>query len=382
MDKQEILDYVMNTPGNTNRAVLSSMLNSVSALEPITYSNLLAKRNSKNLVKGQQYRIIDYICTTTQPNTRAISHPFDIIVVADDESTLNECARACLHNGDNYYSSDDHGDVRIEAWELKYCLDNTETRFGWADPVNGKGIIYWLKDDHNNECTYDFKQIQFKRTINGTDQWLYTFSAYDSESDEIVYKDFSLYSANNGGSCYGNKISKCSEDFNYAADYASDYYLNDIVFNNILYEYCYDNVFGDNCYKNTFGTSCCSNYFRNNCYNNIFNDICAFNVFGSECNENTLDTGCSYNTFENVVSFIHMGEYSSSNTFGSESCFIDFFIDNGAQRYYVFNGVHGEHNNHLQITGSVKENPPMTYVAMNSGGTLKIWVPADNVDTK
>ena len=29
MDKQEILDYVMNTPGNTNRAVLSSMLNSV-----------------------------------------------------------------------------------------------------------------------------------------------------------------------------------------------------------------------------------------------------------------------------------------------------------------------------------------------------------------
>ena len=29
MDKQEILDYVMNTPGNTNRAVLNSMLNSL-----------------------------------------------------------------------------------------------------------------------------------------------------------------------------------------------------------------------------------------------------------------------------------------------------------------------------------------------------------------
>ena len=29
MDKNDILDYVMNTPGNTNRAVLNSMLNNV-----------------------------------------------------------------------------------------------------------------------------------------------------------------------------------------------------------------------------------------------------------------------------------------------------------------------------------------------------------------
>lgn len=33
MDKQEILDYVMNTPGNTNRAVLSSMLDGVDGLK-------------------------------------------------------------------------------------------------------------------------------------------------------------------------------------------------------------------------------------------------------------------------------------------------------------------------------------------------------------
>lgn len=30
MDKNDILDYVMNTPSNTNRAVLSSMLNNIS----------------------------------------------------------------------------------------------------------------------------------------------------------------------------------------------------------------------------------------------------------------------------------------------------------------------------------------------------------------
>lgn len=30
MDKNDILDYVMNTPGNTNRAVLSGMLDSMS----------------------------------------------------------------------------------------------------------------------------------------------------------------------------------------------------------------------------------------------------------------------------------------------------------------------------------------------------------------
>jgi hypothetical protein len=49
--------------------------------------------------------------------------------------------------------------INASAWELKYCLDNDTTRFAWADEENGKGVIYYMKDEKNNECPYDFKNI-------------------------------------------------------------------------------------------------------------------------------------------------------------------------------------------------------------------------------
>lgn len=50
----------------------------------------------------------------------------------------------------------------LSSWELKYCLDNDITRFLWAS-ASGKGVIYYMKDEFNNECPYDFKNILFKR---------------------------------------------------------------------------------------------------------------------------------------------------------------------------------------------------------------------------
>jgi hypothetical protein len=29
----------------------------------------------------------------------------------------------------------------------------------------GKGVIYYMKDEHGNECPYDFKNIQFQRSV-------------------------------------------------------------------------------------------------------------------------------------------------------------------------------------------------------------------------
>ena len=63
----------------------------------IKYAELKSLRDAGNLVPGTQYRITDYTCTTSQANTRSAGHVFDIIVTADDESTLNEVARAALH---------------------------------------------------------------------------------------------------------------------------------------------------------------------------------------------------------------------------------------------------------------------------------------------
>ena len=51
----------------------------------------------------------------------------------------------------------------LESWDIKYCLDNNKTRFKFADTENGKGVIYYMKDEFGNEAPYDFKNVQFKR---------------------------------------------------------------------------------------------------------------------------------------------------------------------------------------------------------------------------
>lgn len=58
----------------------------------IKYSDLVAMRGSKQLIPGHFYQITDYTCTTTQENTSAAKHRFNIIVRADASDLLNETA--------------------------------------------------------------------------------------------------------------------------------------------------------------------------------------------------------------------------------------------------------------------------------------------------
>ena len=143
-----------------------------------------------------QYRITDYQCTTTQSETSSAGHVFDIIVVADSASVLNENARAALHAGDAYFADND-----LAAWELKYCLDNDTTRFAWADTTNGKGVIYRMVDEFGNDVPYDFKNIQFagKATFsrlkkNGTfyQASMTRLESSDTTVDGVPYYAFSF----------------------------------------------------------------------------------------------------------------------------------------------------------------------------------------------
>ena len=91
-----------------------------------TWAQLKDARDAGNLIPGQYYRITDYETTTMQENTRSAGHRFDIIVRADSKNTLNEQAWAVKHDGDTYFE-----DARLEAWELKYHLDNVQ----WSQRV-------------------------------------------------------------------------------------------------------------------------------------------------------------------------------------------------------------------------------------------------------
>lgn len=146
----------------------------------ITWEELKSLQDNSELVPGQQYRITDYVCTTTQDKTRAQDHQFDIVVTATSSSKLDENAKATHHNGDTYFSSEN-----LNAWELKYCLDNDTAKYAWADETNGKGVIWHMKDDFDNECYYDFKNIQILRDADFNTK--YGFEDYVNSSNQTVH---------------------------------------------------------------------------------------------------------------------------------------------------------------------------------------------------
>ena len=69
----------------------------------------------------------------------------------------------------------------------------------------GRGVIYRLIDEYNNDVCYDFKNIQFVRkltegaldTSTGTDTWVYTFNDWDEENDVVFDASLNFDRANN-----------------------------------------------------------------------------------------------------------------------------------------------------------------------------------------
>ena len=288
-----------------------------------TWADLTSLRDADQLKPGMQYRITDYNTTTTQDDTISAGHQFDIIVVADSENKLNENARAALHDGDTYFTT---AGAKLESWELKYCIDNDTNKFDWADSVNGKGIIYWMKDEWNNECPYDFKNIKF----NG----YYTFSSTYGGSTS----DFSL---NTNGRCRDNKIGKWMHSTQRL------FYLNRIYFINTgQNSNCNSNVFADDCCDNVFGSDCCVNSFDYGCQLNSFGDICTLNNFGVMCQHNTfgndfssndLHNNCSNNVFGKSCTNNIFLDKCSNNNFSANCCynFLNYFCTRNTFSEYV-----------------------------------------------
>jgi len=278
-------------------------------MEAIAWSDLKAKRDGGTLVPGQQYRITDYVATTNgDMESQSANHPFDIIVTADDERTLNEHARAVIHDGDlpddivdgstrtKYFAGCD-----LATWDVWYCIDNDAGRFTWADTTNGKGVVYRLVDEFQNDCPYDFKGIQFKAYGDTDNVWRYTFDN-GATSNNIDLSKLGL-----AKTVYKNTISPYS---------TGKWRLNRIVFKGTN---CYNNTFGANCYNNTFGSYCYSNTFGSNCYNNTFGEFCDNNTFGANCDNNTFGLYCYSNTFGANCDNNTFGENCYNNTFGA-SC--------------------------------------------------------------
>ena len=371
-----------------------------------TWADLKALRDGGNLVPGMQYRITDYETVITGSydlsNIGAQgylhnagvpeSHPFDVIVVADDESHLNENARAALHEGDTYFANS-----AIGAWKLKYCLDNDQQTYAWAN-ANGKGVIFWMEDEFNNRVGYDFKNIRFLRyALKVADAQgdytppAYGKLAYDAETQPNryggMYQLFTALQVYMGAGTYVNPylhkykgttdavadydfavganilgtIQFAEPDAQYLSAFGADWYYTfdyydtgesahvDASLNGLAKVPCRENyieleteplvammqgaynVFGlggSVWETNSVFTAGLSSDGRNNISGNRLGMHNWMNTFGDNCYSNTFGDNCSRNTFGYDCSSNTFGDYCYSNTFGTNDM-------NNALRGYI-----------------------------------------------
>ena len=302
----------------------------------ITYTELKKLRDNSKLKPSQYYRITDFVTTVANDTeARSASHRFDIIVMASKENKLQEECYAIQHEGDTYFAN-----CNLAAWKIWYCLDNDTTKYAWADTTNGKGVIYRMIDEWQNDCPYDFKNIMFSRTVTAgglnIDGVYYTFSwvneANEVEDASIVGQTLTndeetvngvhdnLISASDA---YHLEISNNTMAFALNGNvFVSEYTYGDGFFYGIYGNHfainCYNNTFGNNCNNNSFGNRCSSNTFRNDCSYNSFGNSCNRNSFGYNCNSNSFGNSCNSNSFGNDCYSNSFGNDCNSNSFGND----------------------------------------------------------------
>ena len=361
---------------------------SAAPLIETTYADLVSAVSGGTLVPGAQYRITDYVTVVNgKYDLSAIGasgylhyavsagHQFDIIVTADSANTLNENARAILHSGDGYFA-----DSNLSAWRLKYTIANDPTVHAWADPTNGKGVIYYMEDEYDNRAPYDFKNVMFPRYAlamadpsaetgslvydastqpNRYGSLMQIFTALQSymQSGSYVNPWNGGYDFAVGGNILG-VIQFAEIDATYKAAFACDLYYtydywdgeahSDLSLNAVAPMSCYGNTMeispdglaqilnlsvrplglnnsvfmgrlrdnAPNCNGNRLGIGALGNTFGANVWANVLGESSYGNTFGNSCTSNTFGDDCSSNTFGDDCSSNTFGDDCNSNTFG------------------------------------------------------------------
>ena len=153
----------------------------------VTHAELVEMVNADALIIGQEYEITDYEATA-EPGAAVRGdnqYLFNIIVKAMDSSNLSYDARCSFKDGDSnlknlLYNSN------INAWQIKYQLKPDDVYiFDWTDP-NGKGTIFWLKDDVGNELPFDFYNFIYKSDV-------FTADGVEHDSSLSIYSEKDCY---------------------------------------------------------------------------------------------------------------------------------------------------------------------------------------------
>ena len=231
----------------------------------------------------------------------------------------------------------------------------------------GKGVIWEMVDEYNNLCSYDFKNVQFKRSLivatkedpsedecafygkyvgqameelpvlpegyaidPNDSKYLYTYSVIAADgSVEDNSMGIDLTSAGMGiiHLCALNRMRENINASSFALDLnnnvfvatcnSTDEMMNLIVMGNTFGTLCMGNTFVNAAMENTFGNDCYYNSFGNYFYRNSFGNNCGSNSFGNFCSGNTCGNYFQYNSFGNDCYRNSFGNFCSGNTCGN-----------------------------------------------------------------
>ena len=254
----------------------------------------------------------------------------------------------------------------------------------------GKGVIWEMEDEYNNLCCYDFKNVQFKRSLiiatkeNPSEEecafygkyvgqameelpalpdgyaidpndskFLYTFSVIGADGNvEDNSLGVDLTSAGMGiiHLCGLNQIKANVNQSSFAVDLNNTVFVSTcnsiedmmnlvqignsfgtLCMGNTFVNGAMENIFGNYCSYNTFGNGCDSNSFGNECYRNSFGNYFYGNSCGNYFQNNSFGNSCNNNSFGNYCRYNSFGNYCDGNSFGNE-CW-----DNSFGNYCIYN---------------------------------------------
>lgn len=221
------------------------------------------------------------------------NHNTFIYVRCSEKDSENECAWAYDGSGDDrsiqkYITN---GNETLETNDLIYTasedvsigdvldMSGIQVTVIEVSQPEGKGIIYQMIDEHNNNCPYDFKNILFLRNRgwhNEHTEWAEAVIGEDPDRD-IYYFTFSWINATTYTIEDVSVVAKIDDAGNYTVarnntilEYIDDFKkiaLNNIILvasssydTGILYE-PRNNVFKQGCYNCTFGNNIQDNVF-------------------------------------------------------------------------------------------------------------------------
>lgn len=194
---------------------------------------------------------------------------------------------------------------------------------------NGRGVIYRLIDEFNNDVAYDFKNIQFKRKLtdgqydaNGTETWCYTLNLWYNNmcQDASIVGNILLNDEGYVTGVYDNKFGYATAlDLNFESGNTIAFALG----NNVIlsldegdgYFGINSNIIGNDFYNNTIGTKFNFNIIGNEFYNNIIRNSFRSNIIGNEFFFNKIGNSFYSNS---------IGNYFGNNTISDDTSYKNY----------------------------------------------------------